>query len=216
MSKYDELYKSIGYTFADEALLALALTHTTVGQNATDNYERLEFLGDALLDYVVGAYVYDKYPDIREGELTSMRKAYTNKYVLSEYYDEWRLRRYIKAQNLKFADLGPHKRSGFVESIIGAVLKDGGQNAAVQIVYKMMGEIDPKYADYVSRIYEHCNARKNKKKLQIEYDELGDIHSPKYRARVLVDGQEVARAEDVSKAFAKRAACCAACEALGV
>ena len=75
----EEFEKKLGYHFADKHLLLLALTHSSYANEnkkvSHENNERLEFLGDAVLDMVVSEYMYRKFPEMPEGELTKLRAA---------------------------------------------------------------------------------------------------------------------------------------------
>ena len=79
----DELEKKIGYRFRDKSLLKQALTHSSYANeqriNKLKDYERLEFLGDAVLELISSDFLYHKYPDRKEGELTKLRAMKTRR-----------------------------------------------------------------------------------------------------------------------------------------
>jgi ribonuclease-3 len=80
------LEEELGYTFTDRSLLGLALTHRSVSAedtNRKDN-ERLEFLGDAVLQLAVTAYIYDTFPDLHEGNLAKIRAGLVSRPVLAD------------------------------------------------------------------------------------------------------------------------------------
>lgn len=106
MSDLAELEGKLGTTFKDYSLLSRALTHRSyLNENPnsalTDN-ERLEFLGDAVLDFVVGAYLYHHYPEMDEGDLTSLRAALVRAKTLAEF--------------ARYLDLGAYLRLGYGEA----------------------------------------------------------------------------------------------------
>ena len=71
---FDELEKNIGYTFKDKALLKNALTHTSYAyENRVSSNEKLEFLGDSILEFISSKYIYANYPKLKEGEMTKVR-----------------------------------------------------------------------------------------------------------------------------------------------
>src|SRR5690606_41561305 len=89
MPDLDSLEERLGVTFTDRSLLVRALTHRSYinenpDANEQDN-ERLEFLGDAVLDFVVGSYLYHRFPDMDEGELTALRAALVRTRSLAEF-----------------------------------------------------------------------------------------------------------------------------------
>ena len=94
MEDVKELATSLSLDFSNEALLSRALTHRsflneTDDDSLADN-ERLEFLGDAVLDFVVGAYLFDRYPDVDEGELTALRAALVRAKTLAGFAKQWK------------------------------------------------------------------------------------------------------------------------------
>ena len=98
----DELRKTLGIEI-DPELLTLALTHSSYGyEHDTQDYERLEFLGDSILGYLVASYVFEQHPELQEGELTKLKNAVVSGNALAA------------AANLM--DLGSHLRIGKGES----------------------------------------------------------------------------------------------------
>ncbi|HEY9173147.1 MAG TPA: ribonuclease III domain-containing protein, partial [Verrucomicrobiae bacterium] len=87
MAKYDELQTRLGYTFRDVALLRLALTHPSVAHelgSPVQTNQRLEFLGDAVLQLVLTRALYDRFPEFGEGPLTKARAKLVNRRSLAE------------------------------------------------------------------------------------------------------------------------------------
>jgi len=136
-SAYRPLLQKLHYTFKDVQLLELALSHRSIG---SQNNERLEFLGDAVLNYVVGHELYQRFPKGREGDLSRLRASLVKGEVLAEIGKELELGDLLR--------LGPGelKSGGFrrasiladtVEAIIGAVEQDGGFTAARELVYHL-------------------------------------------------------------------------------
>ncbi|HEB27954.1 MAG TPA: ribonuclease III [Porticoccus sp.] len=116
----------IGYQFNDHALLELALTHRSC---SSSNNERLEFLGDAALNFIIGHAIYQRLPDIREGELSRYRSSLVKGVTLTEVANELQLSEHLHlgAGEIKS---GGHRRASIladtVEAIIGAIYLDGG------------------------------------------------------------------------------------------
>ena len=130
MDKLDSLADVIGYEFQDKNLLKQALTHRSKNKV---NYERLEFLGDSILSFVVSGVLYDKFPDLGEGRLSRMRASLVCKESLAEIAREIDLGKYL------ILGEGERKSGGFnrdsilsdaIEAIIGAIYIDSRQEAA--------------------------------------------------------------------------------------
>lgn len=122
----DRLQRVIGYQFTDISLLELALTHRSLGNS---NNERLEFLGDSLLNMVIAEFLFQKFPKYKEGQLSRQRAGLVRGTTLSEIAREFNLGDYIKLGS------GELKSGGFrrdsiladaVESIICAIYLDSG------------------------------------------------------------------------------------------
>ena len=132
------LEPNLGYRFKDAELLELALTHRSVGRQ---NNERLEFLGDAVLGFVVAAELYRRYPDVREDDLTLMRVALVRKETLAEVAREISL-----GDHLRLAP-SVNRSAGFrldsiladaLEGVIGAAYLDGGFRSARALTRRLL------------------------------------------------------------------------------
>lgn len=132
-----ELCRRLEYEFADPALLERALTHRS---HSANNYERLEFLGDSVLNLTISTELYDRFPELSEGELTRLRASLVKKETLAE-----------RARSIGLGDClalggGELKSGGFdrdsiladaLEALIGAVYRDGGIEAARAMVLRL-------------------------------------------------------------------------------
>ena len=120
-----ELEKSINYEFKDKDLLKLALTHKSFDNKS--NNERLEYLGDSILNSSISKYLYLKFPNQREGLLTRMRSFIVKGETLTKKANELKLNQYIEISK-GTANLSDHRKfsilEGSIESIIGAVFLD--------------------------------------------------------------------------------------------
>ncbi len=131
----NSLQNLLGYNFKDQTLLETALTHRSClnQQGVTDSYERLEFLGDAILEMLISVYLYNKYPDKMEGYLTAARSATVRTESLSEVSTKHHLNDYIRMSKGEEATGGRKNASileDVIESLIGALYLDGGLEAA--------------------------------------------------------------------------------------
>lgn len=116
----------IGYQFKDPALLDLALTHRSYGPK---NNERLEFLGDAALNFIIGHAIYQRLPEVKEGELSRYRANLVKGVTLTEIANELKLGNHLRLGAGEMKSGGHHRASilaDSVEAIIGAIYLDGG------------------------------------------------------------------------------------------
>ncbi len=118
--------KKIGYVFSDDALLSVALTHKSYSK---DNNERLEFIGDAVLGYVIATDLFSLHPKMQEDALSLMRVALVRGNILSEVAEEIGLSEYLRLGAGELKSGGRQRPSILadgLEAIIGAVHEDGG------------------------------------------------------------------------------------------
>jgi ribonuclease-3 len=136
-----------GYRFTDPALLENALTHSSYlhehpEENARD-FERLEFLGDAVVDLVVGEELYRRFPDATEGELTALRAALVSSAALAEVGRQLGLPQRARLGRGE-EETGGRGRAGLsaslYESVVGACYIEGGLAAATGLVHRTMGD----------------------------------------------------------------------------
>jgi ribonuclease-3 len=128
-----EFENKIGYTFRDKALLIQAFTHSShVNEqkiNKKQDYERLEFLGDAVLEMISSAYLFRTYPDKKEGEMSKIRASLVCEPALAYCSEQIQLRKYIQLGKGEEATGGRNKESiiaDVMEAVIGALFLDGG------------------------------------------------------------------------------------------
>jgi len=133
MEEILELEQSLAVEFNDYSLISRALTHRSFlnenpGSILEDN-ERLEFLGDAVIDFIVGSYLYHRFPEMDEGELTSLRAALVRTRTLAGFAQEWDLGRFIRL-GYGEAESGGRERLPILcaafEAVIGAIYLDQG------------------------------------------------------------------------------------------
>jgi ribonuclease-3 len=132
---------SLGYTFVDRSWLTLALTHRsaqTMGEKS--DYERLEFLGDAVLDLAVAHLLLEVYPEAREGDLSKMRAALVNTTSLADIARSFDIGRSIRLSKGEVASGGgdrPSILADVFEAIVGAMYRDQGFDSAFKVVSKL-------------------------------------------------------------------------------
>ncbi len=143
----DALQARLGHVFSDQALLELALTHRSAGGT---NNERLEFLGDAVLGYVIGEVLFNERPNDQEDILTLMRARLVRKETLARIATELDLGRHIRL-GASAASSGGHRRASILadalEALIGAVHQDAGLETARELITRLwrdsIDQLDP-------------------------------------------------------------------------
>lgn len=155
----EELEKKIGYCFKEKELLKQALTHSSFVNeqriNKLPDYERLEFLGDAVLEFVTSSFLFRHYPDMREGEMTRKRASLVCGSALAYCAKDLNLGNYIRLGKGEEAAGGRGKEtitSDVMEAIIGAIYLDGGvEEAAAYIKRFVLSDLEDKQLFYDSK-----------------------------------------------------------------
>ncbi|MCM1367275.1 MAG: ribonuclease III [Roseburia sp.] len=127
-----ELQAVIGYKFKDPNTLAAALTHKSYvnEHKSAESYERYEFLGDCVLNFLVGEWLFFLHPNIDEGELSKLRAAHVSKWPLSRLVELYGLVDLLRVgAGVDKANFSVKRRSDIYEALIGAVYIDGGMDA---------------------------------------------------------------------------------------
>jgi len=130
----EKLQELLNYRFFDQELVLRALTHRSANKQ---NNERLEFLGDSLLGFIVAEALFEIYPDAKEGELSRMRSSLVNKEVLAEFARELELGDCLQLGQGESSSGGKHRDSilaDALEAIIAAIYLDGGIEACKHFV----------------------------------------------------------------------------------
>jgi ribonuclease-3 len=152
----------LGVQMQDYSLLSRALTHRSYlnerPQDFLEDNERLEFLGDAVLDFIVGAYLYHRFPEMDEGGLTSLRAALVRTESLAEFARELRLGEFLRLGSGE-ADSGGRNRNhilcGAFEAVIGAVYLDQG----LEKVREIVGRLAPPRLEHIIAESLHKDAK---------------------------------------------------------
>lgn len=209
------LEERLGHVFARPALLGLALTHRSVSAEdpTRDDNERLEFLGDAVLELVITDFLYAEYPRLAEGHMAKVRAAVVAKPTLAEVARSLDLGRHIELAPGEERTGGREKDSilaDAVEAVIGAVYLDAGLEEARRVVLRHWEDAvvdrakSPGVKDYKTRLQEELA----KEGLRPEYvvDGTGPDHNRRFSAVVSVDGRPLGGGEGKSKKAAEQAA----------
>ncbi len=137
----ETLQNALGYQFSRPELLQLALTHRSMSKQ---NYERLEFLGDALLDFIIGEILYFRFKDASEGELSRLRAKFVNKSALASLGKNLQLGALLKLGAGEAKSGGKQRESilaDVVEALVAAVYLDGGLDACKVVVERISADL---------------------------------------------------------------------------
>jgi ribonuclease-3 len=214
---------SLGYNFDDPDLLALALTHRSVSSEENSNLdnERLEFLGDAVLQLAVTDYLYAQFPRLAEGKLAKVRAGVVSRPTLADVARSIDLGAHIKLTAAEDRTGGRDKDSimaDALEAVIGAVYLDAGLEAAIGLVLRLWGDrIDdrakrPGLKDYKTRLQEVL--AKDGRRPEYLTEGSGPDHQPSFVARAEVEGVLLGMGSGRSKKEAEQAAAQQALETL--
>lgn len=217
MPDYSALEAVLGHTFRDRVLLERALRHASwcneqqPAEKLEDN-ERLEFLGDAVLDLVVGHRLMTRYPQLREGELSVTRAQVVSEAGLSEVAAALGLGQFLLLGRGEEKSGGRTKPSiladGF-EALLAAVYLDGGFDAAWQMVERLLAQrietVEFKgFYDFKTRLQETSQARLKATPTYRVVQELGPDHDKRFVVAVTIGTDEWARAVGKSKKEAEQ------------
>ena len=195
------LQEQIGYRFQDEGLLKQAVTHSSFSNeqkiNKLGNYERLEFLGDAVLEMISSEFLYRENPDMPEGQLTRMRASMVCEPALAYCARDIDLGSYILLGKGEEAT-GGRKRdsitSDVMEAVIGAIFLDGGIEEAKKYIYRfILSDLENKILFMDSKTLLQEEIQKNNT-AQLHYelvDETGPDHDKEFHVKAYLDGKEI-------------------------
>lgn len=209
------LEDKLGYTFENPGLLRLALTHRSVSSDdpSRNDNERLEFLGDAVLQLVITDLLYESYPHLAEGQMAKVRAAVVSGSALAEIARSIDLGAHIELAQGEERTGGREKDSilaDAVEAILGSVYLDSGIDSVGKIILSLWADRvadrakSPGIKDYKTRLQEHV-ARDGRRPVY-EVEGSGPDHSRQFRAVVYVDGSRLGSGEGRSKKAAEQSA----------
>ena len=209
-----ELEKRIAYRFKDPALLKTALTHPSFGRDHhVPHYQRLEFLGDAVLELAVSRYLYFELPEVDEGKLTRIRAALVREETLSRAAQRIGLGKYL------YLSAGEEKTGGrkkpsiladVMEAVLAAVYLDGSFDDAVRIIGMVLqDELHPEVLE------DHLDAKSRLQEIMQQHGKMpayefismkGPPHAPVFSYRVMDGEREMGAGQGTSKQNAQQMA----------
>ncbi|MDE6387160.1 MAG: ribonuclease III [Lachnospiraceae bacterium] len=195
--KFAKLEEKIGYRFRDTRLLRQALTHSSYANeqkiNKSGDYERLEFLGDAVLELVSSDYIYQQYPDMTEGKMTKLRSSIVCEPALASCAREMGLEEYILLGKGEEATGGRGRDSiisDVMEAIIGAIYLDSGIDEVKTYIHRViLSDLEHKQLFYDAKtILQEEIQKENKGVLHYELvSEDGPEHAKIFAVNAMID-----------------------------
>jgi len=225
MEQFEKFEESVGITFKDKDLLKKAFTHRSyLNENEAEGIqhnERLEFLGDAVLELVVTSYLYKTYPDNPEGDLTAYRSSLVNTISISEAATILNMNEYLLLSKGESKDTGKARQyilANAYEAIIGAIYLDQGYDVAQKFIAlslfdKLQGIIDKKlYKDAKSYVQELAQEHVSVTPTYEVLNESGPDHDRDFEVGVYFGEELIARGKGKAKQEAEQEAARAALE----
>ncbi len=225
-----KLQKIISYSFTDQELLNTALTHSSVertknGSSKTIEYERMEFFGDAVLGLVTVEYLFNKYPDKSEGDLSKLKSNIVSENYLSVKARSFDLGSFIRLGDDEFRTKGFDKKSilaNMMESLICAIYIDGGLEAAREFISRhilkgyekeLLSEI---HINYKSILQEHYQSEYQKIPDYKIVSTQGPDHKKIFSVVVTFNKEKLGSGEGLTKKAAEQNAAKEACNKLKI
>ena len=211
----DALQGQLGYTFKNQALLQRALTHpscTYQSKSKAEDNQRLEFLGDAVLQLVLTEHLYDRFAHLPEGQLTRMRANVVSSSSLARMAQSIELGRYLILGRGELASDGRNRASNLanaMEAVIGAIFEDSGWEAAKEFVLQLTASA-LKHVDALSfhdnpkgELQEMLQAQNRGTPYYELISEVGPDHDKDYTVAVMSGAGEIGRGQGKSKKLAE-------------
>lgn len=227
MTELTDLEQALGLIFQDKSLLQRALTHRSYlnehPESCFEDNERLEFLGDAVLDFLTASYLYHRFPELPEGSLTSLRSALVRRETLARFARAFDLGRYLLLGHGE-EESGGRSRPALLcaafEALVGAVYLDQGLEAVQRMLEPL---IVPEIADILRRrgdrdakslLQELAQGWLHATPYYRTVAENGPDHAKEFTVQVMIGGQVYGQGTGFSKQQAAQSAAQAALERL--
>ena len=206
---FEKIEKEIGYEFKNKQLLETALTHTSYAyENKKQSNEKLEFLGDSILEFISSEYIYHNYPKLKEGEMTKVRASVVCEDSLQKIAKMHNFSDFLylgKSERTSQKEVRPAIMADSIEAVIAAIFLDGGLEEAKKFILSNLAKpienatknIGQK--DYKTVLQEVLQKNGN---VDIEYvivDEKGPDHEKVFTAEVKFNNKILATGEGKSK-----------------
>lgn len=221
-NKTADIENSLGYVFKNKDLLHLALVHSSfVNENRrllSSHNERLEFLGDSILGASVAHYLYEKFPDLPEGELSFLRSSIVETASCAYFLQILQLQNYVLVGKGERGEDNRGRESIFAdtfEAIVGAIFLDGGFESVYAFLLKNFQEHFAKIAaepghNYKAELQEYFQKKMQKNPVYKVMSVSGPDHAKNFEIAVFIDNEELGRANGFSKKEGEQNAAAAA------
>ncbi len=221
----EELEKSLKLNFKDKNLLKSAFIHRSYlnehPEEKIPHNERLEFLGDSVLGFVVSEYLFLKYPNRPEGDLTNFRSSIVNARTLSEVGGKLELGKYLLLSKGEEATGGRERQyllANTLEALLGAIYLDLGLPKASELIHEQLIPLLPaiittgSYKDFKSAFQEQSQDKLNVTPTYKVLEEIGPDHDRTFEVGVFISDKQVGKGKGKSKQQAEQEAASAALE----
>lgn len=190
----------LGYTFKNKDLLTRALTHSS---KSAQNYERLEFLGDGILDFVVGEYLF-KQSDMDEGKLTVLRSHFVSEANLCKVFDKLELEKHVILGKSYQGQISKAIKGDVLEAIVAAIYLDSGLEKAKEFIIKKLelknykSVVDDNYKSQLQELIQSSF------KCKMQYVTEKDENSENFTSKFFMDEDEISVGYGKSKLEAEQ------------
>ncbi len=216
--------KAVGYEFKNEDIIVEALTHASVADSRLQSNERMEFLGDTILGFVVSEYLFDAFPEYLEGELTKVKSAVVSRKTCAIVARQLKLDELLSlGKGMVGRQALPNSIAAAVlESIIAAIYLDGGLEPARKFILEhMIPHIEMSansthHSNFKSLLQQHAQRHMPSNPVYLLLDEKGPDHAKCFEVCVEIDGKRYESAWANSKKEAEQKAALNALEELAI
>ncbi|NMA99985.1 MAG: ribonuclease III [Firmicutes bacterium] len=190
-----DLEEKLGYKFQDKELLDLALTHRSLSRKPEQNNERLEFLGDAVLQLTVSTFLYHKFPHMPEGELAKTRSLLVRESTLAKVARKLGLNHFLmvgEGEKRSHAQERDSLLCDVLEAVYGAIYLDAGFERAQEVILRHLPEWDSREItriDAKSTLQEHFQQIAKKPPVYNLIQETGPDHDKRFVVEVRFEGE---------------------------
>ena len=207
-----KLEKALGFTFKNRVLLIEAITHKSFS-SSEDNNQRLEFLGDSILNTIISEYLFDEFGNHNEGKMTSMRASLVNENSLYELAKKIKLNEFIimsEEEILRKGNLRKAALSDTYEAVIGAIFLDQGYEETKNIVINLFIEnlknlnSVKTFKDPKSELQESLQSMKFKPPKYITSIKSGPPHNPVFETKLFIGNKLINKSEGYKKSDSEK------------
>ena len=215
------LEKKINYIFYNKEYLNQAFTHKSLNTEPRKNYERLEFLGDAVIDIIVSRELMRDFPEGDEGLLTQRRAALVQKPYLASIGNLLNLMDYLmieKSVNLEIEKIAEKQQANLFEALIGAIYLDGGIEPCRKLILETIWTYRHeawKTTNYKGKLIEYCHSKNIENPLFLVKDITGPDHQRTFEIQVKVGSRKYSSGMGTNKKTAEQTAAKLALEEMG-